>query len=114
MLTKDGPGRYRHADDDTYRIAVEVDGTARRIVAVLGDRPLRFPATVDQAIYGSFGRRYEINALFTFTQDSTTGAKYTVTLLDANDVVVDARVVRLPAGSTLPRTIVRLFEFQVS
>lgn len=113
MLTKVDIGEYKHKAGDKYRIEVVVEGTGKRIVAVLGDKPIKLPVDVDSTLYGSFGARYEINALFTFTQDSTPTAKYTVTLLDANGTEVDKRVVRRPAGSTLPKGLLRLFIFRV-
>jgi len=114
MLTKTGPGRYRHSADDTYTIEVRTEGTGKRIVAVLGDKRLTLPAEVDPDDYSAFGSRYDINTLFTFTIDATADAKYTVTLRDSDEEIVDTRVVRRPAGSSLPFSLLRLFEFQVT
>ena len=114
MLTKTGPGRYRHRANDTYTIEVQTEGTGRRIVAVIGDKKLTVPGEVDSDDYGTFGSRYDINALFTFTIDATGDAKYTVTLRDSEGTVVDTRVVRRKAGSKLPTSVLRLFDFQVT
>jgi hypothetical protein len=114
MLVREGIGKYRHADGDTYDVDVTCQGTGFRAVATLGTTQLTMPKHhVTKANYQAYSPAYEINVLVTFLLGSTPNATYTIKFTDAGGTLVDTAVVRLPAGSALPFDINSTFAFKV-